>query len=574
MNGTYDIALVILSMAVAVMASYVAIDLASRVTAATTTKAQVYWLIGGALSMGIGIWSMHFIGMLAFRMPIPMSYDIPITLLSLLIAAVVSGFALYMVSRKTFGVAPLLVGGALMGVAIASMHYTGMAAMQMLPPIRYDPLLFTLSILITVAASIAALWIAFQLRSETTLSAFWKKAGSAVIMGAAICGMHYTGMAAAVFTPNSVCTADPQHIDNVLLAGAIGFFTIMWLATTLLISVVDARLVERAELSRSLLRREALERAKAERALEKEKQFLVALLESLADGIVACDEHGILTLFNRATREFHGLPEQSLSPDKWAEHYDLCLPDGKTPMTQEQIPLFRAHAGHAVRNVEMVIVPKDGSLPRRTVVCNGRALVTSYGKKLGAVVAMRDITENKRMGAEIRTKSARLAEAQRIARVGSWDWDFALDQIAWSDELYRIFGIRAQEFGATYEAFFAYVHPEDRVFVKEMTGKAVSEKKFSAFYFRIVRPDGAVRVMHADGDMVADQLGEPTKMTGILQDITERERAEDRLRMSEERFQFIARATNDTVWDWNMITGEQWWSGGGFRRHWVMRLRN
>ncbi|MBI2508738.1 MAG: diguanylate cyclase, partial [Betaproteobacteria bacterium] len=245
MTGTYDTWLVILSIVVAVIASYVALALAARVAASAGNKAAHYWLIGGALSMGTGIWSMHFVGMLAFRLPIPMSYDIPITLLSLLIAVLVSGFALYTVSHGTLSVRRLLGAGVLMGAGIASMHYTGMAAMQMEPPISYNALLFVLSILIAIAASLAALWIAFQLRLETALSAFWKKTGSALVMGAAISGMHYTAMAAANFAPNSICTVNPQDINNVWLASTIGGFTVIFLATTLMISVFDARLAER-----------------------------------------------------------------------------------------------------------------------------------------------------------------------------------------------------------------------------------------------------------------------------------------------------------------------------------------
>ena len=196
--------------------------------------------------MGTGIWSMHFIGMLALQLPIPMSYDIPITLVSLLIAVIVSGFALYTISHGALSLRRLLGAGLLMGVGIACMHYTGMAAMQMEPPLRYDPLLFTLSVLIAITASMAALWIAFQLRSETILSAFWKKAGSALVMGFAIAGMHYTGMASAIFAPDSVCSVSPQDINNVWLAGAIGGFAFMFLATTLLVSVFDAHLANRA----------------------------------------------------------------------------------------------------------------------------------------------------------------------------------------------------------------------------------------------------------------------------------------------------------------------------------------
>jgi diguanylate cyclase (GGDEF)-like protein len=246
MVGTYNLWLVFLSIVVASLASYVALDLASRLVATHGTRTSRYWLFGGALSMGTGIWSMHFIGMLAFQLPIPMAYDIPVTLLSLLIAVIVSGFALYTLSHGGLSVRRMLGAGLLMGIGIAGMHYSGMAAMELQPPIRYGALLFVISVLIAIAASVVALWIAFQLRTETILSAFWKKAGSALVMGAAITGMHYTGMAAANFAPDTVCSVRPQDINIVWLAGAIGGFTFMFLATTLLVSVFDAHLANRA----------------------------------------------------------------------------------------------------------------------------------------------------------------------------------------------------------------------------------------------------------------------------------------------------------------------------------------
>ena len=156
MTGTYDLWLVALSYVVAVLAAYVALKLASRVSASQGRMAT-YWLIGGAVSMGCGIWSMHFIGMLAFRLPIPMSYDVPITLLSMLIAILVSGFALFTINRSDLTVRRLLISGVLMGIGIAAMHYTGMAAMQMSPPIRWDPGSALASIAIAIAASIVAL---------------------------------------------------------------------------------------------------------------------------------------------------------------------------------------------------------------------------------------------------------------------------------------------------------------------------------------------------------------------------------------------------------------------------------
>src|SRR5437870_3764976 len=138
MIGTYDVWLVSLSMFVAVIASYVALDLASRVVASQGSKAARYWLVGGAVAMGTGIWSMHFIGMLAFRLPIPLTYDTGVTLLSLLIAILVSGFALHTINRDVLTIRRLLCSALFMGIGIAAMHYTGMAALPVLPPIQYD----------------------------------------------------------------------------------------------------------------------------------------------------------------------------------------------------------------------------------------------------------------------------------------------------------------------------------------------------------------------------------------------------------------------------------------------------
>src|SRR5687767_14973388 len=138
MSGTFNHWLVVLSLLVASFASYTALDLGTRITASKGRAARV-WLVGGAFAMGTGIWSMHFIGMLAFSLPIPLGYDVPITLLSMLIAVVVSGFALYTVTRENLGRSRLLIGAVLMGIGIAFMHYTGMAALRMSPPIEYDP---------------------------------------------------------------------------------------------------------------------------------------------------------------------------------------------------------------------------------------------------------------------------------------------------------------------------------------------------------------------------------------------------------------------------------------------------
>src|SRR5712671_5013707 len=191
--GTHDPYLVALSILVACFASYTALDLGGHVEAARGLARRV-WLVAAAIAMGGGIWSMHFIGMLAFVMPIPMSYDIGLTTLSLLVAIFVTGGGFYVISRQSASPLRLVLSGLFMGLGIAAMHYTGMAAMRGHAELSYDRLFVALSLVIAVVASTAALWLAFR------TSDLGQKLVGAVVMGLAISGMHYTGMRAATFT--------------------------------------------------------------------------------------------------------------------------------------------------------------------------------------------------------------------------------------------------------------------------------------------------------------------------------------------------------------------------------------
>lgn len=241
MNGTYDLQLVALSLIVAIIASYTALELAGRISQ-KQGRSSWSWLAGGAVSMGSGIWSMHFIGMLAFHLPIGVAYDVAATLVSMAIAIVVSAVALFVVRRPRMSGKNIAAGAMLMGVGISAMHYTGMYAMLMSPPLRYDPRLFVASVLIAIVASLAALWIAYRLRHKAFGVAFLAKLGSATLMGFAIAGMHYTGMAAARFAPDSICLAadSTAGMTSAALALTIGITTIGILAMTLVLSALDA----------------------------------------------------------------------------------------------------------------------------------------------------------------------------------------------------------------------------------------------------------------------------------------------------------------------------------------------
>jgi len=289
MHGTYDPLLVLLSLVIATLASYTALDLAAFISLLDNPKLKRAWLGGGAAAMGTGIWSMHFVGMLALSLPIPLGYALPDTVASLVIAVLVSYFALNIVTRARLSRRRLLAGGALMGAGIVGMHYTGMAAMRMAPGIRYDPVLFAASIGIAVIASTAALWMAQALRVQQARHATALRIGAALIMGIAITGMHYTAMAAAHFALDARCGA-ANGIDGPWLATTIALFTTATLIVTLLVSRFDARTTFLRGMTDTLERLVRVRTAELETALRRYEQTTAMLQRTRENMATEIDE--------------------------------------------------------------------------------------------------------------------------------------------------------------------------------------------------------------------------------------------------------------------------------------------
>ena len=237
-TGSYDYRLVLLSVVIAICASYAALDLAGRVTA-TRGKVRMIWLAGGAVAMGLGIWSMHYIGMLAFNLPLPVEYDWPTVLVSLIAAILASAVALYVVSRKTMRVWNAVLGSLVMGTGIAAMHYIGMEAMRMSAMCHYSIPMVSLSVVLAIVISLVALWLVFLSRDQAK-AVGWRKIASALVMGAAIPVMHYTGMAAAVFMKTDV-PPDLSHAVTISALGTAGItmVTLIVLALAIVTSLVD-----------------------------------------------------------------------------------------------------------------------------------------------------------------------------------------------------------------------------------------------------------------------------------------------------------------------------------------------
>jgi PAS domain S-box-containing protein len=258
MKGSYNPALVAFSVIIAVFASYTALALGARVSA-SRGRFRLAWLVGGSVAMGIGIWSMHFVGMLAHRLPVPVTYAVPLWLLSMVVAVFASAVSLLVAGRPVLPRAALAAAGMLMGAAVAGMHYVGMAAMRIPGRITYDPLLVGASILIAVGAACGALALFLRTRDDESARSRQHKLGAALVMGVAIAGMHYTAMAAARFDlrPGSVAVPDDHVLRTEGLAAGVIVGTLVVLGITLLGALVDRRARARDEETEAVRRSES-----------------------------------------------------------------------------------------------------------------------------------------------------------------------------------------------------------------------------------------------------------------------------------------------------------------------------
>jgi PAS domain S-box-containing protein len=379
--GSYRPGLVLLSIVIAVLASGAALDLTSRLTAARG-RARRLWLAGGAFIMGLGIWSMHYTGMLAFALPVSVRYHVPTVALSLLAAVFASGVALFVASREQMGAVPIALGSLIMGAGIAAMHYIGMAAMRFPGTTSWNTLLVALSIVIAVAVSAVALWLAFRHGRADQGAWTWRKVANALVLGAAIPSMHYVGMAAARFT------ASDAVVDRI---GTIG----------------------------------------------------VSVLGSNAIGLGALAVLGIAIVTSILDRR----------------------------------------AAHEV------------------------------GQRVRAEEALRE-------------RERQLTDAQALAHVGSWEWDIPANQVSWSAELYRMYGM-PEGSPAGYAQWVERIHPDHRERLERLVAQQLVDHAPTEYEWDVVRPNGETRHVLSRNVLVLNGAGTPVRMAGTSLDITERKEAEE-----------------------------------------------
>jgi PAS domain S-box-containing protein len=283
-------------------------------------------------------------------------------------------------------------------------------------------------------------------------------------------------------------------------------------------------------------------------ALEQQRQFLETVLDNVQSGILACDANGVLTLLNRSLRELHGVPPQGSPGEHGAENYKLYRPDGKTPMKAEEIPLLRALRGERIHDVEMVVVPRAG--PARTCVASGEPLRGKDGLIRGAVVSVHDITERKRMEEALAAAASEWsatfdAMADGVSVHGP---DYTISNV--NRSLCQMLGRTKQELigSKCYQVFHGTNAPIAGCPIEKST------RTFCQEGAELFEPT-LNRWLAASASPILDEAGHVTRLVHTVRDITDRKRAEEALRQSEEGLRLVLEASGTGWWRLDLAGG-------------------
>ncbi len=518
--GNYNYWLVALSVFIAMFAAFMGLQLASQAAKKFTFGRKHTILLVGSIALGGGIWTMHFIGMLAFDLCTPVTYGSLLTLFSLLPGICASWIALFYINNHRQGFIPLLLGGVLVGAGIGAMHYTGMAAMEMAPLLRYDPWMFALSIVVAVTLAMLSLWIRFGLVS------FWKKGykewhinlGASIVMGFAIAGMHYTGMAAARFVKPPGLEISQQS-SEISLYLALGVST----ATIVIISLVLAvNLIYRYK-------------DISQQASENERR-LRAMMDTAVDGIVSIDSKGIIIGVNRSTEQLLGWSAAELI----GNNVKMLMPE----------PFRSEHDGyleHYQRTGEAKIIGTGREVEAAHKNGDRVAIRLAIGHvKMDwddfYVAFVSDIRPRIKMERVLRENEEKFRSlisnipgiAYRCKNAPEWPMIFINEAVE------NITGYPAQDFviPEPKRSFSELYHPDDYQRIMENVGDSGA---FNLEY-RIIRRDGEVRWLMEQGTHVTDQQTGEVWLDGFIMDITERREMEQALREAKEKAEQAAAA--------------------------------
>ncbi|RDI61885.1 bifunctional diguanylate cyclase/phosphodiesterase [Microvirga subterranea] len=489
--GTYNPVLVALSLLIATLASYTALDLAGRIRA-SGGRVKRAWLATAAVAMGGGMWAMHFIAMLALTLPdVKVTYEIGPTILSFLLPIVVTGLSIHLLSRTDAGPVPLVLSGILMGLGMAAMHYTGMAAMEMGVDISYERFWVAVSILIAVGASTTALWLAFR------NVGFVQKLLAAPVMGVASAGLHYSAMQGAIFTTQGPVRPDDGHISlsPMVLALAVSVTTLLILFLALISAMFDRRFAQ-------LAKREAMTLRESEERFRNLYNKTPLPLHSLnSQGVIEYVSDAWLELLGYRRAEVEGRPIT-----------DFMTADAIKKRETVWSNLFRT--GEA-KDIEYRLVTKDGRI--LDVLMSGRVQRDEDGQFSHVFGGVIDVTARNQASEALRASEERLRLALHAGRMFAWEHDLATDFITRSQHSMDLLGIGS----GPLSDFLERVHPEDQP-LRQRFLHQIYQKGSETAEFRYILPDGKVLWLGSRAEKAS-----PTRVVGVTFDITDRKMAEE-----------------------------------------------
>lgn len=640
MTFTYQWALVAFSVFIAIFAAYTTLRVAFRLAWASQAT-RLYWIAGGACSMGIGIWTMHFVGMLALHLPVPVAYDPLLTAVSLLPALLASAIALSMLGRPQASVVSRFMASVLMGSGIVAMHYSGMAAMKMAPPIVYDRTLLVLSLLIAVGASWVALYLFARERRGFSPS-LGRRLASAVLMGLAIAGMHYTGMAAAEFAPDSICTVATIGWGGDTIGVFVSLVAVLVLAASLALTFYDevlgennfykALLVAQSNAGEGVLLIQSGRVIYANQAMESQSGYTAAELSALTSWTELLEDAGAALLPSGAVSDLSSASDRqevvlrvrggqrlaceavlsSFRHGDVSRQLLVCIDISGRKAAQEalqardaqarELALVAARTDNAViitdaqglilwvnegferisgfsldeavgknpgrllqgpdtdpvvrrmmreqlacgEGFETEIINYDKAGRKYWVALDVKPVHDEAGGLIKFIAIERDITERKRADAALRLSEVRLKEAQQLARVGSWELDLARHEYIMSDESLRIHELDPSCQVVSRETVLALMHPDDLQVHRQSRALALASLGSYALQIRLRFADGRIKYVQLRAAVQADAQGNPLRVIGTIQDITEQTLAEQALRsLNETLEQRVLERTNE-----------------------------
>ena len=517
--ATYDYRLVGLSMVVAMLASYVALDLAARVIAAKG-HLRTAWLLGGSTALGTGIWSMHYIGMLAYGLPIPVSYHVPTVVLSLLAAILSSLVTLFVVSRRRLSTWGMVLGSVLMGGGILAMHYTGMLAMRMPATHCYRHGWVAVSIGLGIGVSYVAFWlVALVHRREGGIRL---KAIASAVMGLAIASVHYSGMASVCYRPVAALNAGRAMPGGTSISVVVNFaivlVTFIVLGSALLTSIFDQALARQSEeifgLQTKLLREHD--------TVVREAARVRLLLDSTTEGIVGIDLEGICTFCNRGAFEQLGYSaaSQLIGTNLHATIHHHKADGAEYPAAE--CPLGSTFTGNQAEHVDNELFWRaDGTSFQ--VDCWKRPILRG-DFVLGAVVTFWDITQRKQ------AEEAQDRSEQMFRSIAENTADMIAVVDARGNRLYnnpayhRILGYTPEELRETIS--FEQIHPDDRELVKHAAAESLRTGVGQVVEYRMRRKDGAYVSLESHGSFIRNSRGEIENLVISARDVGPRKLAE------------------------------------------------